>query len=243
MIENLNIKKTPKQVLLEARVGLWSATGLTIASSMFLIALVVTFVIFPLNFNWQGIEVYAQSFTQHYWQILMFVIPCFLIAPLYLILTVAIHRFAPEEKHILSLLGIVFAVAYVAQITANYYLQMSAISQSISSGLLDGTTLFAFGNLNSIFWSMEILGYTWLSMSMIFTGLLFSDGKMETTIKWIFMVNGILGVVAIIQAVTHLDFGFPFSLVLFAFTFPVATAMMALLFHRVSKKDNKLTSQ
>lgn len=235
MIENLNIKKKPKQLLLEAKIGTWSAVGVTIASAMFLVALVVTFVIFPLNFNWQGIELYAQSYTQHYWQILMFVVPCFLIAPLYLILTVSIHRFTPEEKQILSLLGIVFAVVYLAQITANYYLQMTAISQSISTGLLDGTTLFAFGNLNSVFWSMEVLGYTWLSLSMIFIGFLFSGGKMEAAVKWIFVINGILGIVAIIQAVTHLDFGFPFSLVLFAFTFPAATAMIALLFNRAKK--------
>jgi hypothetical protein len=68
---------------------------------------------------------------------------------------------------ILSLLDLVFAVVYVAQITSNYYLQMTAISQSISMGLLDGTTLFSFGNFNSIFWSMEVLGYTWLSASLI----------------------------------------------------------------------------
>ncbi len=235
MIKNLNIKKTPYPLLLEAKIGTWSAVGVTIASSLFLIALIVTFVIFPLNFNWQGIEIYAQSYAQHYWQILIFVVPCFFIAPLYLILTVSIHRVTPEEKKILSMLGIVFAVAYLAQITGNYYLQMTAIPQSISTGLLDGTTLFAFGNLNSIFWSMEILGYTWLSLSMIFIGFLFSGGKIETVIKWIFVVNGVLGVIAIIQAFTHLDFGFPFSLVLFAFTFPVATAMIALVFNSAKK--------
>ncbi len=236
MIENLNINKTHGKRLLEAKIGLWSALGVTIASGMFLIALIVTFVVFPLNFNWPGIEVYAQSFAQHYWQILIFVVPCFFIAPLYLILTVSIHRFTPEEKQILSLLGIVFAVAYLAQITANYYLQMSALPQSISAGLLDGTTLFAFGNLNSIFWSMEILGYTWLSLSLIFMGLIFSGGKMEALIKWIFVVNGVLGVIATIQSVTHLDFGFPFSLVFFAFSFPVATALIAFLFKRAKRR-------
>jgi hypothetical protein len=47
---------------------------------------------------------------------------------------------------------------------------------------------------------MEVIGYTWLSASLIFIGLLFKGGKIETAIKWIFIVNGILGVIAPIQA-------------------------------------------
>jgi hypothetical protein len=105
------------------------------------------------------------------------------------------------------LLGLVFAVVYVAQITSNYYLQMTAIPQSISMGLLDGTTLFSFGNFNSIFWSMEVLGYTWLSASLIFMGFCLPAVKWKNTIKWNFVVNGIFGIIAPIQAVKHLDFG------------------------------------
>jgi hypothetical protein len=78
-------------------------------------------------------------------------------SPFYLILAVNIHRFTAKEKKILSLLGVVFAVIYVSQITSNYYLQMTAIPQSISMGLLDGTTLFSFGNFNSIFCQWKLL--------------------------------------------------------------------------------------
>ena len=67
MLENSPDKKKSKQLLLEARFGFWSAIGTTIASGLFLIALIVTFVLFPLNFNWPGITAYAQSFSQHYW--------------------------------------------------------------------------------------------------------------------------------------------------------------------------------
>jgi hypothetical protein len=219
----------------ESKVGFWAAVCTTIASALFLISLMLTFVVFPLSFSWPGIDAYASTFSQHYWQVLAFTIPCFLIAPSYLTMVVCIHRFVPENKKVLGLLGIAFAVAYLAQITQNYYLQMSAIPQSIQAGLLDGVTLYAFGNMNSIFWSMEVLGYTWLSVSLIFVGLLFHGGKMATAIKWIFIVNGVLGIFALIQAVTHLDLGGPWSLVLFAFTFPVSTALIALLFHKAKK--------
>ena len=59
--------------------------------------------------------------------------------------------------------------------------------------------------------------------------------KIETAIKWIFVVNGILGIIAPIQAITHLDFGGPYALILFALTFPVSTAMIAILFNRAKK--------
>jgi|GEM_PF-1085805 len=220
---------------LDTRIGFWAAIGVTIASFGFLISLMLTFVIFPMSFTWPGIDAYVSTFNEHYWQVLAFTIPCFLIAPTYLIMSLCLYRFVPEEKKILGLLGIAFAIPYLAQITQNYFLQMSAIPQNIQSGLLDGVTLYAFGNFNSIFWSMEVLGYTWLCVSLICFGLLFKGGKTETAIKWIFIVNGVLGVIAPIQAVAHLDFGGPCALVLFAFTFPVSTLLIALLYHKAKK--------
>jgi hypothetical protein len=98
MSENISNNKTSNQLLLESRIGFWSAIGTTIASGLFLIALLITFVLFPLNFNWPGITVYAQTFSQHYWQILTFVIPCFMIGPFYLILVVCIHRFTLGKR-------------------------------------------------------------------------------------------------------------------------------------------------
>ncbi|HTX43366.1 MAG TPA: hypothetical protein VMC61_01460, partial [Methanocella sp.] len=217
---------------LESTIGFWAAVCATIVSGLFLASLVLTFVVFPLDFTWPGIAAYASTFSQHFWQVLIFTIPCFLIAPSYLVMAVCIHRFVPENRKIWGWLGIAFAIPYLAQITQNYYLQMSAIPQNIQAGLLDGVALYAFGNFNSIFWSMEVLGYTWLSASMIFIGLLFRGGKMEAAIMWIFIVNGVLGVIAPVQAVFHLDFGGPWALLLFALTFPVSTAMIARLFHK-----------
>ncbi len=220
MMENPVIQKTPVKQALEIRLGFWSAICATIISAIFMIVLIYTFVISPINWDWHGVQAYVQVFTQQRTQMLAFVIPCFLIAPSYLIMATCLHRLTPETKKILSLLGIAFAVAYLAQITANYYLQMTAISQSITAGQLDGVAMFAFGNLNSVFWAMEALGYTWLSISMIFVGLLFTGGWKETAIKWIFVVNGILGAIAPIQAVLQLNTP-PISLLLFAVTFPV----------------------
>ncbi len=234
MVENPTIQKAPIQTLLEMRLGFWSAICATIVSAIFMIVLVYTFIISPINWDWHGVQAYVPVFTQQHWQMLAFVIPCFLIAPSYLIMASCIHRLTPENKKILSLLGVVFAVAYLAQITANYYLQMTAISQSITAGQLDGVAMFAFGNLNSVFWAMEALGYTWLSISMIFIGLLFKGGRIETAIKWIFIVNGILGAIAPIQAVLQLNTP-PISLLLFAFTFPISTILIALLFHKAKK--------
>jgi hypothetical protein len=231
MMENPTIQKIPAQPVLELRLGFWSAICATIVSAIFMIVLIYTLVISPINWDWHGVEAYVPVFAQQHWQMLAFVIPCFLIAPSYLIMASCIYRLTPENKKILSLLGVVFAVAYLAQITANYYLQMTAVSQSMTAGQLDGVAMFAFGNLNSVFWAMEALGYTWLSISMIFVGLLFTGGWKETAIKWIFVVNGILGAIAPIQAVLQLNTP-PISLLLFAVTFPVSTILIALLFHQ-----------
>ena len=44
MSENISNNKTSNQLLLEFRIGFWSAIGTTIAYGLFLIALLITFV-------------------------------------------------------------------------------------------------------------------------------------------------------------------------------------------------------
>lgn len=207
--------------------GFWSSMFATVVSIAFLTALALTFLVYKLDLNWQGIEAYARNYNEV--QILGFVIPCFLLAPSILVFTVCLYMKSPQEKKTLALMAMVFAIIYVTQISYNYYMQMTAVRQSIKAGVLDGLTPFAFGNFNSTFWSMETLGYTFLSLSMIFSGLLFKGSKTKAAIRWIFLVNGIYGVWAPFEQVLGLTTP-PLGLIVFALSFPVATVLITHLF-------------
>ena len=212
--------------------GFWSSMSATVFSVAFLVALALTFLVYKLDFNWQGIEAYARSYNEA--QILGFVIPCFLLAPAILAFTVCLYMKSPQEKRTLALLALVFAIIYVTQISYNYFMQMTAVRQSIKAGVLEGLTPFAFGNFNSTFWSMETLGYTFLSLSMIFSGLLFRGSKTKAAIRWIFLINGIWGVWAPFEQVLGITTP-PLGLIVFALSFPIAMALITHLF-----RTNKL---
>lgn len=211
------------------RIGFWSSLFATGMAGMFLVMLMLTFVVFKLDLTWQGIEHFAEVYPEG--QILLFVIPCFLLAPAYLMFTVCLYKMAPERDRIVALISVVFAVIYAAQISQNYFLQMSAVRLSIKAGLLEGLTPFAFGNLYSTFWSMEVLGYTFLSFSMICSGLLFRGSGARRAIRWIFLVNGIWGVWALFELVLEIPSP-PISLIVFAVTFPISTALIGHLFRK-----------
>jgi cell shape-determining protein MreD len=58
---------------------------------------------------------------------MLWLIPALVLAPSFVILMVCIWADAPTEKKLLAMLGVVLGSIYVAQITANYAIQLMAI--------------------------------------------------------------------------------------------------------------------
>jgi hypothetical protein len=61
---------------------------------------------------------------------------------------------------------------------------------------------------------------------------------MKATIRWIFLINGILGIWDPFEAVLGISTP-PFALILFPVTFPISTIMIVVLF----KKNNVYLSE
>lgn len=72
---------------------------------------------------------------------------------------------------------------------------MTAIPQSISIDYSMEPPYFFFWQFQFNFLVNGVLRYTWLSVCLIFWDYCLT-WKNGTTIKWIFVINGILGVVA-----------------------------------------------
>jgi len=212
------------------RFGFWASIIATICSLMFLIALIIVATHIPLNLNWHGIQQYRLYYNSI--QIFIFTVPCCLLAPSVLTLIASLYYKTKHKNHFLCFLALVFTIIYVGQITMNYYIQMSAVHSTMQSGDINGFTAFAFGNPNSIFWSIEILGYTFLSIAMLILAPIFNGSKIKITIKWIFIINGFLGIIAPLQDILKISSP-PIGLMLFGITFPISTALIAYLF----KKD------
>lgn len=146
--------------------GCWSAALVTVETILFFISLAIP--------N----------------QTLMFA-SSFVLAPTFVAMMVAIHYYAPEEKKIWSHFGLSLATIYAVMGTLSYYIQLTVIQNNnlrIAEDVLQpfvfipGTPLFA----------QDMLGYVFMCAATLAAGFVFSGGKIESWIKWLFILNGVL---------------------------------------------------
>jgi len=105
----------------------------------------------------------------------------------------SIHYRTSEEKKALSHLGVAFALGCATILSKHYYLQLTLVRQGLLSGQTDGLRLFVSPNPNSMFWALASLGYGFMSLALFFASLTFGNGKRENHIRWLFILNALLG--------------------------------------------------
>ena len=121
--------------------------------------------------------------------------PAIFIAPLFLILAVCIHYYAPSGKKIFGQIGLSFAVIYAAVVTTDYYIQLTVIQPSLLRGEKDGLALFLQYNPHGIFIALEDLGYLMMSIAFFFVARIFlGDERIERVLRWLFTTGSLLAI-------------------------------------------------
>ena len=221
--------------LLARRFGFWSSILVAICSAGFLAAMIICTVAIPLDFNWTGMENYKFNELQ----VLLFCVPDCILAPAFLAALASFSYCTKGNARFLSRMAVLFTVVYVAQISINYYLQMTSVRYTMLAGDTSGFTVFAFGNLHSVFWSTETLGYAFLCVAMVLIAPLFKGSKSNAAARWILILNGVLGVATPVMEVCNFTIpGPPIGLLLFGVTIPIFAAVLAGKF-----KNNSLPEQ
>jgi hypothetical protein len=172
-----------------SRLGFWSAAIIALLVALIDVGMIVSTILFPMT-TITSIEAYASSFNSV--QMLPF-IPSLLLAPMFVIMMLCIHHFAPEEKKVLSQLGVSFALICAAILSIHYYIQLTFVQQGILSNELAGLWQFAAPNPHSFFWTLAALGYGFMGIALLFVAPVFA-AKSERTIRWLFIANGIVGI-------------------------------------------------
>lgn len=129
----------------------------------------------------------------YYW---MF--PAMLLMISYVVLMTCIHRWASEEKKIYSQAGLSFALISTTILIIDYFVQLSVIQPSLLNGETEGISVLTQYNPHGIFIALEELGFMLMSISFLFMALVFSDGKLQKSIRWIFASAFVLTAVAFI---------------------------------------------
>ena len=103
--------------------------------------------------------------------------PAILMAPVFAMLMVCIHNYAPDDKKIFSQAGLAFALIYAALLSMNYIIQIEVMQPSILKGEMDGLALFSQYNPHGIFIALEDLGYLMMSLAFFCTALDFHQKR------------------------------------------------------------------
>ena len=156
------------------RLGFWSAAVISVLVILIDVGMIASAILFPMT-TITSIEDYAGSFSSI--QMLPF-IPSLLLAPLFVVLMLSIHHTAPEDKKILTQLGLAFGLICAAILSLHYYIQLTVVQQGLLNNQLAGLWQFAAPNPHSFFWTFAALGYGFMGIALIFTAPAFA-GKSE----------------------------------------------------------------
>ncbi len=169
--------------------------------------------------------------------LIVLLVPSLLLAPSFALLILCVHYYAPESKKIWSHAGIIFAVVYTVMVSINYYVQLTLVVPHLMSGEVESIRPFLFTPFDSFIYSVDVLGYSFMSLSTLFAAFVFNGTGLERTARRFLIANGLLIPFLALQIYYH-----PLIWIasLWAITFPGSTISLAIIFKKTNKLFNEL---
>jgi hypothetical protein len=159
--------------------------------------------------------------------------PSLFLGTAFAILMVSVHYYTSEERKIWSHIGLVFATIYAVLISINYYVQLTFVVPRLLQGDVNSVSLqpFLFVPFDSFLYSVDILGYSFMSLATLFAAFAFTDKGIERTVRWFMIANGLILPFLALQIYYH---PLIWIAALWAITFPGVTISLAVMFRRNS---------
>lgn len=157
--------------------------------------------------------------------------PSLLLGPSFLVLTVSIHYVAAPERRVWSHAAVAFATAYMVLVSTVYFVQLTLITPRLAQGRVEGIEPFLFVPFDSFLYAVDILGYSFMSVSTLFASRVFRGGGLERIVRTFLTANGLLLPFVALQMYVHAVI---WVAALWAITFPGSTWSLALLFRRAN---------
>lgn len=142
----------------------------------------------------------------------------------------SVHGQSPTDRRIWSQTGLTFAIMYGTLICMNYFVQLTLVVPALYRGdVSDNVRPFLFNVFNSFTYSVDLLGYSFMSLSALFAAFVFMGPGLEKTVRWFLIANGLIIPFIALQTFYHpLIWGAS----LWAVTLPGATISLAALFKK-----------
>lgn len=203
-------------------VGFWSAALATVFSLIYLVAQLAEWL------GWLGSDGGPASSSTTL-GIALLLTPSLLLGSSFLALLVSVHQAAPPEKKVWSQAALAFGTVYAVLISLTYFVQLTFVAPRIAQGRTAGIEVFLFVPFDSFLYSVDLLGYSFMSLATLFAAPVFETHGRERVARWFLIANGLLVPFLVGQLFLNVLI-WPASA--WAITFPGATWAIALCFRR-----------
>ena len=202
--------------------GFWSAVLATIFSIVYIVAQVAEWL------GWLGSKGGPASGSTPL-GIVVLLTPSLLLGSSFLLMMASVHQLAPSDKRVWSQAALSFATIYAALISVVCFVQLTLVGPRLAEGRMEGIELLRFVPFDSFLYAVDILGYSFMSLSTLFAARVFAGDGLERTARWFLTANGLLLPFLALQMYFH---SFIWGGALWAVTFPASTWSLALIFRR-----------
>lgn len=209
------------------RVGLYSAAACA--------ALSITYVLAQL-LEWLGLlgSASGPESTSTPLGIGVLLTPSLLLGCAFLTMMAALHQASHSDKKAISLAALSFAIMYATLVTLVYFVQLTLVGPRMAADDMAEIEFLRFVPYRSFLFAIDLLGYSFMSVSMLFGACALSDTPAARTPRIFMLATGLL-----LPAIA-LQMYFPqliWIAALWGITFPAAALSIAAMFAR------KMTNQ
>jgi hypothetical protein len=215
-----------------SRLGFWFAFLMAVVTFAAL-ALAVTTLPMSGPFCQKGCVTYpygaVAAFVPHDY---IWMYPAIFMAPIFVMLLICIHNYAPADKKLFSQSGLAFALIYAAAMSINYFIQIEVMQPSILKEEMEGLALFSQYNPHGIFIALENLGYLMMSLAFFCIAWVFNRGtKLGSALRILLTASPLLAfaVFIVLSLLYGKDIEYRFEVFIITFNWITAIIMGVLL--------------
>ena len=163
-------------------------------------------------------------------------IPILLLMPVMVALMAAVHAWAPAGGKVFGLLAVVF-VSLLAAVTCGVHFVILTVGHQAAFSALPWTPLVFSFTWPSVAYALDILAWDgFFALAVLFAAPVFGGSRLATSIRALLAASGVLALAGLSGVVVGDMRLRNIGIVGYAGVFPVAAALMSLLFRRTTPR-------
>ena len=157
--------------------------------------------------------------------------PSLFLGSAFLVLMICVHDLSSPDTKVWSHVAVAFATIYAALISMNYFVQLTWVAPRLAAGRTEGLEPFLFTPFDSFVYSVDLLGYSFMSVAAFFAAKVFTNTGLERLVRVSLTATAFVLPFIALQMYTH---WLIWIAALWGVTFPAATWSLAILFRRIA---------